>query len=55
MKRQYIKPAMQVVKLQHQCQILAGSYGVNGLSEETQENYGITWQEEGFDDSDEDY
>jgi len=25
MKKQYIKPTMGVVKLQHQCQMLAGS------------------------------
>jgi len=25
MKKQYLKPTMNVVKLQHQCQMLAGS------------------------------
>lgn len=25
MKRQYMKPAIQLVKIQHQCQILVGS------------------------------
>lgn len=29
MKRQYMKPAIQLVKIQHQCQILAGSPGAH--------------------------
>lgn len=28
-KKEYMKPTMQVVELQHNCQILAGSPGVN--------------------------
>ena len=36
MKRDYKKPTMQVVQLQHQCHILAGSgvRGVSGLSDD---------------------
>ena len=26
MKKEYMKPSMKVVELQHKCQILAGSY-----------------------------
>ena len=37
-KKEYMKPTMQVVELQHKCQILAGSadaYGMNtGLQDE---------------------
>ena len=32
MKREYKKPTVQVVQLQHQCHILAGSGGVRGVS-----------------------
>lgn len=28
-KKEYMKPSMKVVKLQHKCQILAGSYSGN--------------------------
>ena len=37
MKKEYQKPTVQVVQLQHQCQILAGSaweMKVSGLSDE---------------------
>ena len=37
MKKEYMKPNMQVIQLQHQCQILAGSareMRVSGLSDE---------------------
>ena len=37
MKKEYQKPTVQVVQLQHQCQILAGSareMRVSGLSDE---------------------
>ena len=37
-KKEYMKPTMEVVELQHECQILAGSadaYGMNtGLQDE---------------------
>jgi hypothetical protein len=47
MKRQYIKPILNVVTLQQQCHILAGSHLVKSFpgSEE------ITW-EDGLEDSD---
>ena len=32
MKRDYKKPTIQVVQLQHQCHILVGSGGVRGVS-----------------------
>lgn len=35
-KKEYMKPAMQVVKIQHQYQILAGSLDANGMNEELQ-------------------
>ena len=31
-KKEYMKPTMQVVELQHKCQILAGSADVNGMN-----------------------
>ena len=36
MKKEYMKPNMQVIHLQHQCHILAGSgvRGVSGLDED---------------------
>ena len=37
-KQAYMKPAMRVVKIQHQCQILAGS--VNGTGGNTGLGYG---------------
>ena len=51
-KKPYMKPAMRVVKLQHQCHILATSgYGAKSVSNSD----GIVWQTDGFDDGDEDY
>ena len=51
-KKIYEKPTMQVVKLQHQCQILVGSnFGANNVSNSD----GIGWQTGGFDDGDDDY
>jgi hypothetical protein len=32
MKKEYIKPTMQVVKIQQQCQMLAGSVGARSLT-----------------------
>ena len=34
MKKIYMKPEMQVVKIQQQCQILAGSLDANGMNNE---------------------
>ena len=31
-KKEYMKPAMEVVKIQQQCQILAGSLDANGMN-----------------------
>ena len=31
-KKEYMKPTMQVVKIQQQCQILAGSLDANGMN-----------------------
>lgn len=50
-KKAYQKPSMKVVKLQHQCHILAGSGGAKGISNSD----GITWKDDGFDDTEEDY
>ena len=33
-KKEYMKPTMQVVVLQHKCQILAGSLDANGMNNE---------------------
>ena len=35
-KKEYMKPSMKVVKLQHKCQILAGSVDANGMNNELQ-------------------
>ena len=32
-KKEYLKPEMEVVKIQQQCQILAGSVDSNGLND----------------------
>ena len=49
MKRQYMKPAMRVVKLQHQCHILAGSGGAKGLGASPE---GFSWDDDGVDGDD---
>ena len=36
-KKEYMKPAMEVVKIQQQCQILAGSLDANGMNDMLQE------------------
>ena len=46
MKKEYMKPAMRVVELQHQCHILSGSRGAKSLSN----SEGIDWKDNGFDD-----
>ena len=33
-KKEYMKPKMEVVKIQQQCQILAGSLDANGMNNE---------------------
>ncbi|MBQ3768795.1 MAG: hypothetical protein II866_07355 [Prevotella sp.] len=35
-KKEYMKPSMKVVKLQHKCQILAGSVDANGMNNDLQ-------------------
>lgn len=35
-KKEYMKPAMRVVKLRHKCQILAGSFDENGMNKRLQ-------------------
>ena len=47
MKKTYINPEMTVVKIQHQCQLLAGS-GVQSLSIPGDEE--ITLDDDGFED-----
>jgi hypothetical protein len=51
MKKKYIKPTIQVVKIQQSCQILAGSVGANGLTNTD----GLGWKFGGFDDEEGDY
>ena len=34
MKKEYMKPSMEVVKIQQQCQILVGSLDSNGMNKE---------------------
>ena len=43
-KKEYMKPTMQVVKIQQQCQILAGSVDANGINDELlDETVDIGW------------
>ena len=52
MKKDYMKPTMQVVQLKHRHQILTGSpYGVQGVSNSEK----ITWKNGGFEDTEGDY
>ena len=51
MKKEYMKPQMEVVELQHQSQLLAGSVGANSLNNAD----GFGWQIGGFDDTEGDY
>ena len=52
MKKEYMKPDMRVVKLKHQCHILAGSkFGAKNVSSSED----IGWQTNGFADGDGDY
>ena len=52
-KKAYQKPSMKVVKIQHKCHILEGSgFGAKSLSSNSE---GISWENEGFEDSDADY
>ena len=37
-KKEYMKPSMTVVELQHKCQILAGSVDANGMNNEIQDD-----------------
>ncbi len=37
-KKEYMKPSMRVVKLQHKCQILAGSVDANGMNNKIQDD-----------------
>ena len=37
-KKEYMKPSMKVVKLQHKCQIPAGSTDANGMNNEIQDD-----------------
>ena len=50
-KKEYMKPAMRVVKLQHKNHILAGSGGAKGVSNSD----GITWKDGGFTSGEGDY
>lgn len=36
-KKEYMKPKMEVVKIQQQCQILAGSVDANGMNTNLQD------------------
>ena len=36
-KKEYMKPSVKVVKLQQQCQMLAGSLNANGMNDELSE------------------
>jgi hypothetical protein len=53
MKKNYMKPTMRVVKMQHRQHILAGSgpFGAKGVS--NSEN--INWKDGGFADGEDDY
>ena len=43
-KKEYMKRTMQVVKIQQQCQILAGSVDANGINDELlDETVDIGW------------
>jgi len=44
MKKNYMKPEMEFVKIQQQCQILAGSVDANGMNRDLQnENVNGGW------------
>ena len=43
-KKEYMKPEIEVVKIQQQCQILAGSVDANGINDELlDETVDIGW------------
>ena len=35
-KKEYMKPSLKVIELQHKCQILAGSVDANGMNNDLQ-------------------
>ena len=37
-KKEYMKPSLKVIELQHKCQILAGSVDANGMNNEIQDD-----------------
>ena len=43
MKKDYLKPTMRVVKLQHRSQILANSRGVTGVSTNLSDDDDFEW------------
>ena len=49
-KKEYINPEMTVVKIQHQCQLLAGSNNAKSLSTTD----GIGWDVDGLNDGEDD-
>ena len=51
MKKNYMKPTMRVVKMQHRQHILTGSGGAKGVYNEE----GISWKKGGFEDTEGDY
>lgn len=53
MKKDYMKPAMRVVKTQPHHIICTSRFRAKGVS--TDSESGITWKEGGFDDEDGDY
>lgn len=51
MKKNYMKPTMRVVKMQHRQHILSGSGGAKGVFNEE----GINWNGDGFAGTEDDY
>ena len=37
-KKEYMKPSLKVIELQHKCQILAGSVDANGMNNKIQDD-----------------
>ena len=55
MKKDYMKPAMRVVKTQPHHIICTSPYSASAKGISTNSESGITWKEGGFDDEDGDY
>ena len=53
MKKNYMKPTMRVVKMQHRQHILTGSGGLKSVVKSVSNNDGLKWKSDGFGEDDE--